>query len=40
MTLPEDNRQIYAAKYMDYLPTQEELRRELKLDDFERLEKN
>ncbi len=38
MTLPEDNRQIYAAKYMDYLPTEEELRRELKLDDFERLE--
>lgn len=39
MTLPEDNRQIYAAKYMDYMPTAEELRRELNLDDFEKWEK-
>lgn len=38
LTLPEDNRQIYAAKYMPYLPTEEELKRELKLEDFERLE--
>lgn len=38
MTLPEDNRQIYAAKYMDYMPTEEELRRELNLEDFERLD--
>ena len=38
MTLPEDNRQIYAAKYMDYMPTEEELRRELNLEDFEKLE--
>jgi len=36
-TLPEDNRQIFAAKYLPYLPTKEELRRELKLDDFEKL---
>ena len=34
LTLPEDNRQIYAAKYMPYLPTEEEL----KLEEFERLE--
>lgn len=38
MTLPEDNTQIYAAKYLDYMPTEEELKRELKLDDFEKLE--
>ena len=38
LTLPEDNRQIYAAKYMPYMPTVEELRRELNLDEFEKLE--
>ena len=38
LTLPEDNRQIYAAKYMPYLPTEEELKRELRLEEFERLE--
>lgn len=38
LTLPEDNRQIYAAKYMPYLPTEEELKRELKLEEFEKLE--
>ncbi len=37
-TLPEDNRQIFAAKYLPYMPTKEELRRELNLDGFERLE--
>lgn len=37
MTLPEDNRQICAAKYMDYMPTEEELRRELNLGAFEKL---
>ena len=40
MTLPEDNRQIYAAKYMDYMPTEEVLRRELNLEDFEKWENN
>ncbi len=35
-TLPEDNTQIYAAKYLAYLPSEEELRRELNLDDFEK----
>jgi predicted nuclease of restriction endonuclease-like (RecB) superfamily len=35
-TLPEDNQQIYAAKYMPYLPSKEELKRELNLDDFEK----
>ena len=38
LTLPEDNTQIYAAKYMPYMPTEEELKRELNLDDFEKLE--
>ncbi len=38
LTLPEDNRQIYAAKYMPYLPTEEELKRELNLKEFEKLE--
>ena len=38
LTLPEDNRQIYAAKYLPYLPTEEELKRELNLEDFEKLE--
>lgn len=37
-TLPEDNTQIYAAKYMAYMPTEEELKRELNLDEFEKLE--
>ena len=37
-TLPEDNTQIYAAKYMPYMPTEEELKRELNLDDFEKLD--
>lgn len=37
MTLLEDNKQIYAAKYMPYLPTEEELRRELNLDGFKKL---
>lgn len=31
-------RQIYAAKYTPYLPTEEELKRELNLEDFEKLE--
>ena len=38
LTLPEDNRQIYAAKYLPYLPTKEELKRELWLDEFRKLE--
>ncbi len=38
LTLPENNTQIYAAKYMPYMPTAEELKRELNLDEFEKLE--
>ena len=32
-TLPKDEKQIFAAKYMTYLPTKEELRRLLYGDD-------
>lgn len=37
-TLPENNSQIFAAKYFTYLPTEEELKRELRLDDFQKKE--
>lgn len=33
-TLPEDNNQIFASKYKLYLPTEEELKNELKLDNY------
>ena len=36
-TLPEENNQIFASKYFTYLPTEEELKRELKLNDFKKL---
>ncbi len=39
-TLPENNTQIYAAKYMPYMPTEEELKRELNLNEFEKLEED
>lgn len=38
-TLPEDNNQIYAAKYLPYMPTKDELKRELSLDEFEKKNK-
>lgn len=37
-TLPEDNTQVYAAKYMPYMPTEEELKRELDRNEFEKLQ--
>lgn len=37
-TLPEDNHQIYASKYFTYLPSEEELKRELRLEDFHKKE--
>lgn len=37
-TLPETNTQIFASKYKTYLPTEEELKRELRLDAFRKLE--
>ena len=36
-SLPEANTQIFASKYFTYLPTEEELKRELKLDDYRRI---
>jgi len=35
-TLPEDNKQIFAAKYLPYMPTKDELKRELNLKEFEK----
>ncbi len=37
-TLPEDNKQIFASKYMTYLPTEEELKREIDLEEFIKME--
>ena len=37
-TLPENNSQIFASKYFTYLPTEEELKRELRLEEFRELE--
>ena len=37
-TLPENNSQIFASKYLPYLPTEDELRRELRLDSFTKAE--
>ena len=37
-TLPESNNQIFASKYFTYLPTEDELKRELRLDGFQKLD--
>ena len=37
-TLPESNNQIFASKYFTYLPTEEELKRELRLDEFHKID--
>lgn len=37
-TLPEGQRQIFASKYFTYLPTEDELKRELRLDEFRQIE--
>lgn len=36
-TLSDDNKQIYASKYKLYMPTEEEFKKELKLDEFEKI---
>ena len=36
-TLSEENTQIFASKYKLYLPTEEEFKKELNLDDYEKL---
>ena len=33
-----ESKQIFAAKYLPYMPTKEELRRELKLEEFKKKE--
>ena len=35
-TLPEGNHQIFAAKYLPYMPSKEELKKELNLDEFKK----
>ena len=37
-TLPESNNQIFASKYFTYLPTEDELKRELRLDEFQQID--
>ena len=37
-TLPENNSQIFASKYFTYLPTEDELKQELRLDGFKKHE--
>lgn len=36
-TLSEENTQIFASKYKLYLPTEEEFKKELNLDDYKKL---
>lgn len=33
-TLPEDNKQIFASRYMTYIPSEEEFKKELRIDEF------
>lgn len=37
-TLPEENSQIFASKYFTYLPTEDELKRELNLEEFQKFD--
>lgn len=37
-TLPEDNQQVFTAKYMTCIPSEEEFKRELNLGDFKKLD--
>jgi len=39
-TLPEDNQQIFASKYKLYMPTEEELKKEIQLDKYKSLEED
>lgn len=36
-TLAEENNQIYASKYKLYMPTEEEFKKELNLDEFKKI---
>ena len=33
-TLPEDNKQIFASRHMTYIPLEEEFKRELRLEEY------
>lgn len=35
-TLPEDNKQIFASRYMTYIPSEEEFKKELRLEEFKK----
>ena len=37
-TLPEGNNQMFASKYFTYLATEEELRQELRIDKYRKIE--
>ena len=37
-TLPEDNKQIFASRYMSYIPSEEEFKRELSLENYQKEE--
>ena len=37
-TLPEDNKQIFASRYMTYIPSEEEFKRELRLEEYKKIE--
>lgn len=37
-TLPEDNKQIFASRYMTYIPSEEEFKRELSLENYQKEE--
>ena len=37
-TLPDNNNQVFASKYFTYLPTEDELKNELQLNDFHKLD--
>ena len=37
-TLPENNNQVFASKYLTYLPTEDELKRELRLEEFHKID--
>lgn len=38
-TLPEDNKQIFASRYMTYIPSEEEFKRELRLEEYNKIDK-
>ncbi len=39
-TLPEGNNQISASQYFTYLPTEDELKRELRMDEYTMIDRN